>query len=132
MNNSVNFTTSFALNELLYGFKINDNLSLLKDLPTKDYNRLRQIKRDTADEAIAFTNAVSKIRYNKKHTALHLKEGSYAYLKLHHGYKVPGLTNRKLSQQHAGPFKILEKVGNLAYRLELPPTMRIHPVVSIA
>ena len=41
----------------------------------------------------------TKTRYDKKHTALYSKEGSYAYLKLHYGYKVPGLANRKLSQQ---------------------------------
>ena len=132
MNNSINFSTGFAPNELLYGFKVNDNLGLLEDLPAEDYDRLRTIKRDAADEAIAFANAMSKTRYDKKHTALYLKEGSYAYLKLHHGYKIPGLTNRKLSQQRAGPFKVLEKVGNLAYRLQLPSTMRIHPVISVA
>ena len=97
INNSVNFTTSFALNELLYGFRVNDNLSLLEDLPAEDYDRLRAIKRDAADEAIAFANAVLKTRYDKKHIALYLKEGSYVYLKLHYGYKIPGLTNRKLS-----------------------------------
>ena len=132
MNNSINFATGFAPNEVLYGFKVNDNLGLLEDLPPEDYDRLRQIHRDAADEATSFANAMSKRRYDKKHTALHLKEGSYAYLKLHHGYKIPGLTNRKLSQQRAGPFKVLQKVGSLAYRLELPPTMRIHPVISVA
>lgn len=98
LNNSVNFTTGFAPNELAYGFRVNDNLNLLEDLPVEDYKRLRQVKRDAADEAIAFANAVSKLRYNKKHTALNLGEGDYIYLTLYHGYKIPGLTNRKLSQ----------------------------------
>lgn len=31
-----------------------------------------------------------------------------------------------------GPFKILEKVGHLAYKLDLLSTMQINPVVSIA
>ena len=32
-----------------------------------------------------------------------------------------------------GPFRVLERVGRLAYRLEFPPTMsRLHPVISIA
>jgi hypothetical protein len=38
----------------------------------------------------------------------------------------------KLSRQRTGPFKILERVGRLAYRLELPLHWRIHPVISIA
>jgi len=131
-NNSMSFATGFAPNELSYGFRVNDNLMLLEDLPAEQYDKLRQIKRDAADEAISFANTVAKARYDRRHIAINLAEGSMVYLKLHHGYKIPGLGNRKLSHQRAGPFKILHKVGNLAYRLELPPTMTIHPVVSIA
>ncbi len=42
------------------------------------------------------------------------------------------ILNRKLSNQCVGPFQIIHKVGELAYKLKLPPTMRIHPVVSIS
>ncbi|KAF8700049.1 reverse transcriptase, partial [Rhizoctonia solani] len=35
----------------------------------------------------------------------------------------------KLTEQHLGPFKVTEKISNQAYRLELPPTMRIHDVL---
>ena len=38
----------------------------------------------------------TKTRYDEEHTALYSKEGSHAYLKLHHSYKVRGVTNRKL------------------------------------
>ena len=31
-----------------------------------------------------------------------------------------------------GPFKVLKRVGRLAYQLELPANMRIHDVISIA
>ena len=30
-----------------------------------------------------------------------------------------------------GPFTILAKVGSLAYKLQLPDTWRIHPVISV-
>lgn len=61
-----------------------------------------------------------------------MKPGTKAFLRLHHGYRVPGHANRKLSNQRIGPFLIKRRVGNLAYELELPPTMKIHPVVSVA
>ena len=38
---------------------------------------------------------------------------------------------KKLDDKRYGPFEILEKVGNSAYKLKLPPSMsRIHPVFN--
>ncbi|KAF8750487.1 Chromo (CHRromatin Organization MOdifier) domain [Rhizoctonia solani] len=37
----------------------------------------------------------------------------------------------KLTKQHLGPFKITKKISNWAYRLELPPSMRIHNVFYV-
>lgn len=37
--------------------------------------------------------------------------------------------SRKLADQQAGPFRVLEKIGN-SWRLDLPASMNIHPVLS--
>lgn len=55
-------------------------------------------------------------------------------LRLHKSYTIPataGVT-KKLTQQHIGPFRIVEKVGRLAYKLDVPPNWQIHPVFSVA
>ncbi|KAI1000757.1 hypothetical protein K3495_g7440 [Podosphaera aphanis] len=89
---------------------------------------------DTKD-AIKLAAMYMKKNYDKKHTPMFFEVGQYVMLRLHRGYKVPGLENRntKIEQQFAGPFKVLRKIGRLAYRLELPTsTKSIHPVINVA
>lgn len=55
-------------------------------------------------------------------------------LKLHKGYSIPssaGVT-KKPTQQYVGPFRVLEKVGRLAYKLDVPRDWRVHPVFLVA
>ena len=52
-------------------------------------------------------------------------------LTMHRGDHLPGRPSRKYSQQRAGPFIVKRRVGRLAYELDLPDTMGIHPVISV-
>ena len=51
---------------------------------------------------------------------------------MHRRYNIPSATNRKLDQQYASPFKVLEKVGRLAYWLKILDYWKIYNVFSIA
>ena len=56
------------------------------------------------------------------------------YVKLR-PYRQPSLArkvNEKLAPRFYGPFKILEKIGPIAYKLELPATTRIHLVFHVS
>ena len=132
INNSPSATTGAAPNEICYGFKVNNTVGMLSDLLPEDFNKLRLQRREEAEDSIAFASAMMKTRYDLVHQATTIKAGDRVYLRLHQGYKVPGITNRKLSQQRVGPFIVKRKVGQLAFDLDLPPVMRIHPVISIA
>ncbi|KAL8151213.1 hypothetical protein V2J09_021021 [Rumex salicifolius] len=62
------------------------------------------------------------------------KLGDFVYLKLQ-PYRQHSLKSRlphKLSPRYYGPFKVIDKVGNVAYKLELPPSAAIHNVFHVS
>ena len=61
-----------------------------------------------------------------------LAPGDWALLRLHRGYNILSATNRKLDQQYAGPFEVLERIGRLAYRLKISDHWKILDVFTIA
>ena len=40
--------------------------------------------------------------------------------------------NNKLSPRYYGPYQIMQKIGSIAYKLELPPTTKIHPFFHVS
>ena len=75
-----------------------------------------------------------KERANSKHREVHWSVGDFVYVKLH-PYRQSSLArrvNEKLSPRFYGPFKILQKIGPVAYKLELPDTACIHPIFHVS
>ena len=125
-------TIEYASNEFVYEFKINDTLDMLANLLFENYSQLRQIKRENVEAAMTFANVLSKARYDAIHKTLELKIDDKMYLRLHHDYTISSLFNHKLSKQRVELFSVIEKIDNLAFRLQLFSVMKIHSVVSIA
>jgi hypothetical protein len=51
---------------------------------------------------------------------------------LYKGYRLLSIRNKKLGQQYAGPFKVTERVGLLAYRLDILINWKVHSIFSVA
>ena len=63
------------------------------------------------------------------------EEGDWVFLRLQ-PYKQMSLKqlnkDNKLSPKYYGPYKVLQKIGSMAYKLELPATSRVHPVFHVS
>jgi hypothetical protein len=60
--------------------------------------------------------------------------GDMVYLKLHPYVQssVTARANHKLSFKYFGPYRILQQIGRVAYKLELPPSSSIHPIFLVS
>ena len=131
MNSSISATEKIS-NKVIYSFKPNQPLDLIT---ASSIPKLKSfMARISTTDALAFTNINAKYYYNKHHQPIFLKEESLTLLRLYKGYNIPANTSitKKLRQQYAGSFKVLCKVSNLVYELNIPAHWRVYPVFSIA
>ena len=131
LNNFVNVTIDLALNEIIYDFKIRKTLTTLFVDQVVDLSTQRLKYRQKAVDAIAFANVKVKVYYDARHTPLLLKVEDYAYLRLHHEYRLFSKLERKISQQRCESFLIKRRVKRLIYELKLLSAWRIYSIVSI-
>nr|GFB40417.1 transposon Tf2-1 polyprotein [Tanacetum cinerariifolium] len=71
---------------------------------------------------------------NKHRMEKQFQVGDLVYLRLrnYRQTSVEATENQKLSKRYFGPYRVLEKIRSIAYRLQLPNNSRVHPVFHVS
>lgn len=75
-----------------------------------------------------------KMHADKNKVERSFEVGDWVYVKLqpHIQRSVQRRSNHKLSYKFFGPYLILQKIGQVAYKLQLPATSQIHLVIHVS
>ena len=87
-----------------------------------------------AQEALMLGQHFQRRSYNKGRLFTEFQEGDLVLLNPHSLSLLRNETGRgrKLLMKYDGPFEIIQKLSTVSYRLQMPQSYRIHPVLNIA
>jgi hypothetical protein len=74
-----------------------------------------------------------KVQHDSKHRPAEYAVGDWVWLRLHQrmATAISDTSARKLAPRFYGPYQVLARVGDVAYRLALPPRAKIHNVFHV-
>ncbi|TYK23796.1 putative retroelement pol polyprotein [Cucumis melo var. makuwa] len=113
---------------LSYGERRTSNSSIDEQLKERD------VALDALREHLLLAQQQMKLYADRKRRQVEFQVNELVLLKIR-PYRQATLRskrNEKLSSRYFGPYKILERIGEVAYRLELPTDAAIHPVFHVS
>lgn len=140
-NASQHSSTAKAPFEVVYGFVPRSDMLTAEELvkysavngTTTEAEQLTERLRNTRTEvrkALAKSQEYQARHYNQSHLDVTYNVGQLVWL------RVKNITlerpSRKLDWQRYGPFRIIKRIGNVAYQLKLPEELRIHDVFHVS
>jgi len=136
--NSVNTTTKYTPFYLNYGFNPTFPSNLLNSVKQSNVETVKQVlfKLDkntklAADNIIAAQQR-QKYYADNSRREVEFKIGDNVLLSTKNLKTLLPEQTKKLSKNFIGPFKIIEVISKVAYKLELPSHMRVHNVFHIS
>jgi hypothetical protein len=136
-NNSYQECIKMASFEALYGRKCRTPLNWIEPGERRFYgiNFVEEAEKKVRiiQQNMKATQSRYKSNANKRRRPLEFKVGDYVYLKVTPMKKKQFGIKKKLAARFVGPYKIVEKKGPVAYKLQLPKAMgSIFPVFHVS
>ena len=84
-------------------------------------------------ERLLQAQQLSKKYYDANHRDLEFAVGDWVWLRLLHrtAQSLDPRARRKLEPRYAGPFLVLERIGRVAYHLQLPEGTHVHDIFHV-
>ena len=137
-NRATHSTTNISPFQVVYGFNPLASIDILP-LPTSEMIHSDAKKHadfilqmhETTKHNIEKMNEKYRIISSRGKQEIKLQPGDLVWLHLRKD-RFPELRKSKLMPRADGPFKIIEKINDNAYKLELPPELGVSPTFNIS
>jgi hypothetical protein len=137
-NTSYHASLKSTLFEATYGYPPSSLTDYIPG-PTKNQAVEEQLQQQTwqiveIKHNLAQAQEREKKQADKGRKEIQFKEGEWVYLRLQpfRQSSMPRNKDGKLAYKYFRPFKILKKVGSVAYQLDLPKEARIHSTFHVS
>jgi transposase InsO family protein len=137
-NTSFHSTIQRSPFEVLYGFPpchFGLDASSVSAVPElSDWLEERALMHSLIKQHLLRSQARMKVQADKHRSERSFAVGDWVYLKLQ-PYVQSSLaprSNQKLAFKYFGPFRVIARIGSVAYKLELPPSSSVHPVFHVS
>ena len=131
-NAAVNESTHHSPFEATYGFQPPAPVDLLLPTTPDTPANVASMTKKLADTQALVRELLelSKQRQQVPGEDIEFNVNDYVYLSTH-GLLLHSQPCHKLRDRHLGPYKVVQRVGHQAYKLDLPKSIKLHPIFHV-
>ena len=132
-NNARHASTKLSPFEAIYGLQPLTPITLIEPPNTDSIDVVERIHDIHAmvEEELKLAKATQKHHADKVSTVSQIKENTYVLLDTSN-LKLHNQPCKKFKARFVGPYKVIQQISSVVFKLELPPTLQIHPVFHVS